>query len=1557
MAAVDKGPENNFNPNWSKAPAAASAPAAADETLKQPQINAAFNMTPQNASKFELPAAAAAAPGRVAGAMAAAAAAATDAKARGGLDGPLNPMTAAEGEGKLKRAMRSVKGRLMSPSLRDAKARLGKAAKATRRVLVTGNYVGEIIVAGERVRLNEEGFNPDKFYDVVSFHDKFFPNLPILDIEEEKNVFGRVFGDGAPVDPGTGAPSLPCNGVESDILFEGLKTRFEGLRNDTMKLYEMVGDTADVRGRIDHLQRLKIFIDALERARRNGTCVDFKDLATVTEKDVQTEEEIRALLRQFAFMILQARAPVPEYSDRTRIVQDFIEELQRDPVSEEEMNAYLVLWKEQAAARGKPEELPTVLGEVLDTTATQRGLLDMMLEDKLEALYTKIVEAVRADYQVDAAVLEKFNRLIVEQISSQEGAMSPQEKVITVVKIVVGINKDCWEELKKKEAEVSSLTAQKGKLETELGEARTRLEQFAAAEAAATTEKEEFQKQIVGLTGEVAGLKAATEAQAAAAKEAADSAAAEIGRLQTDLGAMEGMLKAVEVNLKQARGDLVLREQEAVTALEAQEAAMAQLAEEQERHAELKRRYAALEEEQKRLTARVAEAEKGLSDTRAELMGAEAEVKRLSEGAGLSAQEAASKAERIAELEGQIQGLKEAAERQAAEKGKLEADLAACSKALEEERGKVRSLAEDSQRKSEAAAAEVGEAKAAAVKAKTEAEAARRHRAAAEQLMSSLQQRIGQLEEEVGRAREGLAAANASVAQLQAEAATGSAEAAAKVQDAVAHRAAAEEKLTKLEADCEAAKAASAAALADRDRQITDLQEQLTRAQAKEAEQAAAVAAAQAAVAKKEDELQVEKAKGASGLAAASEEGRAAAEKLSAELEQLRAALVAAKAEAAAAATAKQECEDALGAAKKAAAAAVGRETEMQGRMELMQRETLEALRQLAEGVMSEDPKVPTMKNQALAPAFQTLLDNIQRANAKAAEDGKKTGAAASIAPATQICFMTHFITFFVKTLFFTHDMEDDRYALFQTLDGYVTSALGAYKAAHPEEGDERHILFKMLSVAFSLLHAAETLYVNKQAVRKEFAAKDFIGLQVLKQNGPNGEPDTGRGEMVDLLYTTWAAVPALETVKEHLKKATQTVFGQILVLVPSVSFNPPIKERPEGETTDILKLLHEYPSLTFLPSEVARPDTLHKGFTEVDMDNGFVMRKHNIMSELPAGAKAAQLAWPVAVRGVIEDERLSFADLFCIFVVLGRRYLISLKDDLSRLKCPLPAFLESPEGARAALQEDSKARQQQRATWATEAARKAEEAEAARKAAEAEAARKAAEEADRQRKLRATQWGRGNNLSRPTLEGGGTASNEQTLAIIFRQLKSGSTVIKDTLSADLKEYSDSEYYALKAFLEAYRFHGPAYLKPEPAASSDDTKHINAWMGNMIKALAKAPRDGMTNSEFLRKFLLFLMDSYIRQYRVEGAETHPQKITALLPVFEACLDIPMQDSTAKDPSLFAYTDLKRNGKFVISVEPFLLSTDAFEQKYKTMSTTKLSKNFKMEGERIVYKAQ
>jgi hypothetical protein len=520
--------------------------------------------------------------------------------------------------------------------------------------------------------------------------------------------------------------------------------------------------------------------------------------------------------------------------------------------------------------------------------------------------------------------------------------------------------------------------------------------------------------------------------------------------------------------------------------------------------------------------------------------------------------------------------------------------------------------------------------------------------------------------------------------------------------------------------------------------------------------------------------------------------------------------------------------------------------------------------------------------------------------------------------------------------------MEEQRYALSQTLDGYVSSALSAYKAAHPGETDDRHILFKMLSAAFSLLHAGETLYMNKQAVRGEFAAKDFVGLQVLKSNGPNGEPDTGRAEMVELLYSTWAAVPSLTDVKGDLNKAVQTVFGQILILPPTVSYNPPIKERPDGVTTPLLQLLHEYPSLTFLAGEVAQTATPNESFTEVDMDNGFVMRRRNILGELPPEAKSAREAWPSAVRTVIEDHTLSFADLFCIFIALGRRYLISLKDDLSRLKCPLPAFLESPEAARAALQEDgSKARQQQRRAWEEEAA-----AAAARKAAEeAERQRKAAEEAERQRKAageaeaEAAAKSGGKNLERPT------KSNPHTFAIIFKQLKAGmSAKFKEVLQADLQQFAETSSFPIKTFIKKY-ITSSDYFKQEPGTDPlkqkvegyDWADFMRKWMTNVVNY----GRGKNKPLEFYRGFMMHFIDSYTKQYRVDNAETPEAKIDAIFDDFKASFNIsyPNPSIQGRTTTLFEQIGLTDPaGALDRDVREMFIDGREFEVKYREKYT-------------------
>ena len=1547
--------------------------------------------------------------GRAANAM-------TNARARGLNAKEVPPPSArAEGEGKLRRAMRSAAGRLSAKSLKDAKARLGKAAKATRRLIVTGNYVGEVIIAGERVRLNEENFNPDKFYDVVSFHDKYFPHKGITDLAKEKETFGRVFGDGAPVAPGTAAPSLPCEPKDAEVLLEGLKTRFEGLRNETVLLYEQVGETVDVRARIDHIQRLKLFIDGLERAKRDGTCVDFQDLSAVTEKDVRTEEEIRALLRQFAFMILQARAPVPEYADRTRIVQDFIEELQRDPISEEEMNAYLILWKEQAAARGIPDAMPTVLGEVLDTTSTQRGLLDMMLEDKLEALYNKIMEAVRVDYSVagvSPALLEEFNRFILEEITTKGSTMSPQERVVAVVKKVVGMNLNCWQEFKKKEALIESLQAEVHTLQGYLQKAEVKLEEYSQKEVVAAGEKEGFVDQLQKLTGENAALKVDLEAKTKAAAEAAESATKEIAGLNTTIGTMHSDLAALEVQLRAAVKEREELEAKAISALEAEGALQALLERERTEHEDLKARYTALKGEHDVLEARAADAGRQLLAAQAALKGAQAEIERLSTGASQSAQEAADNKGKIADLLTRITGLNANLESLQGTKDALEDQLTACRKALEVEGQKFRALTEEKVAAGEEAAKRISAAEGAAAEAGVKMRSAQAAAGLSAAQIKQNMERIRDLQAEVVSARDQLRGANEAVARLQGQIAAGDVAAAAKVEKAMKEVQEAGERLEALQRACKEAEEKAKAALADRDGQIQKLQEDLTAAGAREAATAASLAEAQTALEKKKDEMQIAAAEAAKGLETANGEGAARAAELGAELAQLRVAVEAGQKELAAVTAAKVECEEALAAAKASVVAAGRREAEAIGRADKFQREVLNSLQGLAQNVLEGKMQGPDGVNPALGPAFQTLLENIRQANEKAMATGHASGAAvnpdAKFSPATQVCFMTHFITFFVKTLFFTQDKSDMRYALFQTMDAYVDSVVGAYKTAYPTETDEKHILYKLLATAFGLIYAGETLYVNKQTVTG-LPAMNYIGLQVIKQNTASGTPDTERAGLVRLLWDTWANVPSVRELKvKSIKPAVETVFGQILLLIPTVHFNPPMKPMNDGITTDVLELLHSYPSLTFLPKETLNPgDKMHQTFTEVNVDEGFAMKKHNILAEIPngvAGAKAAEIAWPGAVRAVMGDDTLSFADMFCIFVVLGRRYLISIRDDLTRFKCPLPAFLADPEGARGVLKEDmgvdamNKKKQAEAEAAAREAAAaeamrvKAEQEEAARKAREeaaAAAAKKRAEQEEEIRRLREAMRRRdeearrqadaaaraaaeaaaaaaaaeppapfGQNLSRPKTAGGAIKPNIETFMAIFNRVNTGSTTNPTDILSDIKVHGDKvqreDEYPILSFIKTYGTFNDLYraISFKQVGGDPPEKQIQTAMQSLVAALndrlkarqvvpASTPSQSTGGSvNFLRKFLLRFINSYIYQYKIEGETTTSGKFAIVYPEFKQCFNInikvlnPNNPPTPKEITRPLFDELQITDKMVQS----LVEHDGpFDRKYKDIA--------------------
>jgi hypothetical protein len=1432
--------------------------------------------------------------------------------------GPLTPgpvTAAAAKNGIFKRTLSAVRKRLPARSLKSAKAKAKGKIKAGRRFLVTGNFVGEVIVAGERVRLDEHNFNPDRFYDVVSFHQMYFPNRSDpTELTREKEVFTRVFGDGAPVDPATQAPSLPCSGEEADILFEGLMNRFERLRNDTVLLYEQIGDTSDVRARIDHAQRLKLFIDMLQMSKESGRCIDFTDLSSVTGKDVQTEEEIRQLLRQFAFMILQARSPVAEYSERTKMVQDFIEELRRDPISEEEMNAFLALWKEQALAKGEPEGIPAILGEVLETTSTQKGILDTMLEDRLDALYKMIVKEVRDDYSVDgvpAELLETFNTFLSKELGPRLGEMSLQEKVVAVVKQVVKMNLDCWNKYKEKDTLVAGLEGAKKTLERSYQEALLELETLSEEKAEATRKFEEAEGKVTELTGRVMGLETSLEFKTAALAEAEELAGSQRAEVGIRINEIQAELNAVNAKLEMAAAEAAEHEAAAVAAVAAQTAAAAALADEKEKHETLQAQYAELQSKYNELVEEKRTFDDRLGKIQAELTGKTAALASLQAGASSSERQTAESAREIAALKTQIESLRTAAAAADGERSRLQEQIDKCGADLQAQGRELTSSNEGRASDQAAAADALGVARGEAAAATERAAAAAAEAERARKELEDTTARVASLEEAIAEQRSKVDEVNTELTAARAAVARGEEEKRAAVEAATAEKNALERRLENLTKQCNQAKEEAADAAQAHRAQIEDITNQLTTARAAAEGAEADLAEVQAELARARSELEALKAQ---------QEGSTAEEKAAAEQARQRLAERIAGLETAledrtkTLAENERQIEDlesrlerSQGAPAAAAAAAASRVSEAENEIGQLQETVIGQLRGLAEAVLKGEPALSTnITGTTLAPAFESLLNNVKEANRRAAEaafaSGKSANQDAVANTSTQICFMTHFITFFVKTLFFTQDNRELRLELYQDLNAYVDEVVAA------ATGDTKTILYGMMSAAFSLLYAGDTLYMNKQTLREsEYAAKNFIGLHVLKQDTA---ADPERIKRIQILWDTWANSGDLQSRKEKIQQSVQSVFGQILLLVPDVHFNPPIQEVGK-DTLPVLNLLHEYPSLTYLPEKGKGPTTGSMRFTEVNVDAGFTMKEWNLAQQLrdaPQAGVAMQQQWAKAVRTRMDDARLSYADLFCIFIVMGRRYLMEIRGDLVKFKCPLPSFLaeggEKEVGAALAADRQAAAA----AKPPTPAPGPAPAPAPAPGPAPTPAPVKTLRELP-------TKKGRDGKEY--------VKSNPETFAIILAQLRRGSPIISSLMRSDVKKYQAENDTSLPIvdFIKSYNTSQTFFRRVSEKLPADSAAAITQNKISITTVSEEIDKHGpdpkfVTGGQYtegrinlLRKFFFELMDAYVHQYNITGATTIEDKVNNVYSDFEKSFNIEIKktrsDYTTISTKLFS----------------------------------------------------
>ena len=322
-------------------------------------------------------------------------------------------------------------------------------AKADASGATVGRYRQEIIVAGERVRLNENGFDPSKHTDVASFSRSYFPGETHL--EGAKKIFSMVFNRGTFKSSSVFRP--PCDDDDYKILLGGLANRLETLNMEMQDIRSMAGDTVLLRFKLELYDRIRILMEELDDSYKNGICQEYNGDGSpkgFKVMNLQLDNQVRDLLRQFAFMALQAQMPVEKYDNITADAKAMMNQLDSLNISREEMANYIKTWNEQASQMDPPQSIPNIVAEVLDASDDQPGLITTMVDDQLESIYTQILVTAREEYSIRSStgalppILTEFESYIT---TLETTVTDFRTRVMKLIQWILKKNKSCIDDL------------------------------------------------------------------------------------------------------------------------------------------------------------------------------------------------------------------------------------------------------------------------------------------------------------------------------------------------------------------------------------------------------------------------------------------------------------------------------------------------------------------------------------------------------------------------------------------------------------------------------------------------------------------------------------------------------------------------------------------------------------------------------------------------------------------------------------------------------------------------------------------------------------------------------------------------------------------------------------------------------------------------------------------------------------------------------------------------------------------------------------------------------
>jgi predicted nucleic acid-binding Zn-ribbon protein len=1110
------------------------------------------------------------------------------------------------------------------------------------------HYLNEVTVLGERVKLNEEGVSHQElarnidFADFVHFTNKYFPpptsEEGFTRINEAKEVFSLIFHPAHGFNENEPLP--PCADKDFSILKDCIEYRIGTLRDDVLAREQKYGDSVYTRQGVEHFLRLKKLSDELNTA-EGCRYYDSKSKGASSGRRIDNidQERFENLLRQFSFLILQAMHPVKGYTQQNQIDPvDFVKQLETDPIRSDDFMEYLAEYEQTHA------QIPPVLAKILDVTGTENGVFNLVLEGKAKQIFEDI-EKIMMD-TLKGKLLSDFQ---IEMARVKE--LTHRERIQFSIKWLLDRYSGCIDQVAALQEERRALGEERNQLQRELGNLKGREEglegevatavasQEAAMAAAAATgpQVESANRQLDAAREETVQVEENAEASIERLKAELLGVQEERKRLEGALRETDGKIKAAadkhSGELKQIREILTNTQLKLVGSLSQNKRYEAELS-------KLKSELATASAQQSGLTQKkeikTAGLDREISVLEARLADKMTELSALQ---GPGAQQQGGNAERVANINREIAEIdrKLTAKRterlgDADEMGKqLELktkEIEGLNHQINQLQGIIKAAKESAPKPSKDMEKE---------QLRRELDAAKRGFESRHAMYEDLNRRHEELVGNNRRLTGNIAtlqnvkstqnSTDAATTQLQIQTLEGELERAKGEQGRMA------EELGAKKGEIEALRAQ----LAERGVELSN------RSEATAHEVAAAVTASTAANKAEEDRL------------------RATIADLTAQIGELRAApaplLTDERHEHHTHEHHKHEHEEKIRGLEAALAAANGTLAALEATIATKQGNELELKRTVEEqaavfgqekaGLLSKVTQMAqAIENKSLSretanrlfagnEAFMNLYNKIMEYTSNSDKEVESK----------DICFLNYFITFFIKQLFFTGAHLEEKKGVMKQL---IATIDASPFASSPK--DLEAVLYQI----YDLLYSSETFFLTQQ--RRDGVPTSLAdeGYYVLKDNN---KEDVSK--MIEF-YHYIRDNGDIDGISKSLNRYIPEAFPDYFFKGSSVHFAFPTSESEE--------LILNYPGFVFLRGDAKQP-LLKQRYMVIDKSN------YSKSEERVEDGPVKQY-----ITEMITGSKVDYTLLFTLFILVSRKYLLSIQSELEKYQCGITQYIRDPD-------------------------------------------------------------------------------------------------------------------------------------------------------------------------------------------------------------------------------------------------------------------------------------